>query len=404
MEETPLSGASTWAHPLVPQVVFKPESTPVVSVVVLAWRLSGPLRQALASVANSRNPPPFEVIVVLNGASPDVRQTVATDIVGAHLVDVPENTGFGDGCNRGSAIARGRFLLFLNDDAVADLDMIRALVDAADAPRAPGENHIGAVAAVLLNPDGTLQEAGSRMLGTAGTVQLGAGLSLSSSTAIPFLRRRSIDYGSGAAVLVRHEVFSAIGGYDKRYRPAYFEDADLSFRFKSLGFDVIVEPKARATHLSGASTDRDLRFRRFASDHAGLAFIERWKHVLAAAPTADSPIEDTCQIPRADFESLPDDEFSSENPLKIAVSIAHDYAGWLNAALDSAEAEISSLRSQLDQATDAARTVEDELRPMATRAGELGARLHELEHRGAYGLVKWRLGAALLHRSEKRSR
>ncbi|TFD55491.1 glycosyltransferase family 2 protein [Cryobacterium sp. Hh7] len=269
---------------LIPTVSFAPESQPVVSVIVLAWRLVDPLLEALESVSRSVDAPPYEVIVVLNGALPNVRQAVRAQVAGVRVVDVEANTGFGDGCNRGAALARGRFLLFLNDDAVVAPSMITALVTSADSS-ATGQS-IGAVAAVLLNGDGTIQEAGSRMVSTAGTVQLGAGIRPESPDAAPYLLRRPIDYGSGAALLVQRDVFTTIGGYDTRYRPAYFEDADLAFRLKALGLSVILEPVARAPHLSGASTERDLRFRQFASHRAGLAFIE---HGRMYSPRHHSP-------------------------------------------------------------------------------------------------------------------
>src|ERR1019366_2316661 len=62
----------------------------------------------------------------------------------------PVEGGFGGRWGGGARFARGRYLVFLNDDTVVEPDWLRALVEVAeDDPR------IGAVGSRLLDPDGT---------------------------------------------------------------------------------------------------------------------------------------------------------------------------------------------------------------------------------------------------------
>src|ERR1019366_6226397 len=123
------------------------------------------------------------------------------------------NLGFGGGCNWGARFARGRYLVFLNDDTVVEPDWLRALVEVAeDDPR------IGAVGSRLRDPAGTLPEAGSILWSDATTHQVGRGLPPGTPA---YDSVRDVDYCSACGLLVRREAWQAAGGFDEGYFPAY---------------------------------------------------------------------------------------------------------------------------------------------------------------------------------------
>ena len=362
------------------RLVTMPESDdPQVSVVILAWRQTDRLLDCLAALAESSGAPAFETVIVLNGATPEVRELVADGVAGARIVDVEANIGFGGGCNLGVAVARAPLVLFLNDDAVVDPGMLAAL-----SARVLGDDTVAAAAAVLLNPDGSLQEAGSRVLADAGTVQLGSGLAVDSPEAAALLTARDIDYGSGAALLVRKAAFDAVGGFDPIYEPAYFEDVDLAFRFKARGLRVVLEPAARATHATGSSTSTDTRFRDYASDHAGTAFLGRWRQTLQTAPERDAPADALCVVSAADSHET---DRSVRTPTEASAAITAGYVRWLSDRLDAREARLAVLEAEGAEL----RAKQAELNQTAH---ELRSRLDDLESRGPVGIVKWQLGVA----------
>jgi GT2 family glycosyltransferase len=352
---------------------------PQVSVVILAWRQTDRLLDCLAALAESEGAPAFETVIVLNGAAPEVRELVAHGVAGARIVDVEANVGFGGGCNRGVAAAHGSLVLFLNDDAVVEPTMLAALC-----ARVLGDETVAAAAAVLLNPDGSLQEAGSRVLADAGTVQLGAGLDPESPEAVALLTVRDIDYGSGAALLVRKSAFDEVGGFDPVYEPAYFEDVDLAFRFKARGLRVVLEPAARATHATGSSTSTDTRFRSYASDHAGTVFLDRWRTTLQTAPERDASPGALCVVSPADS---PVTDTSVRTPAEASASITAGYVRWLSDQLDARETRLAVLEAEGAEL----RAKQAEL---YETAHELRTRLDDLESRGPMGIVKWQLGVA----------
>ena len=296
--------------------------------------------------------------------------------------------------------ARGEFILFFNDDAVADPNMVSSLVDSMSYPVDPSRP-VGAATAVFYNTDGTVQEAGSRILSTAGTVQLGSGLSAADAADAGYLDRRAIDYGSGAALLIRKSLLLALGGHDARYRPAYYEDVDLAFRVRASGADIVLEPKARAVHRSGASTDDDRRFREFAGKHSGDAFLARWAHVIDRAARTEDGLDALCPAP----SPAPSQPLTSitERSSDVALGIAADYEEWMNGKLDECRDSHQLLQEQLAQA----RAESHRLGALAEERGQLAhefhLRLRAIEDLRPARLLKWRFDLAQSRRATKRS-
>jgi GT2 family glycosyltransferase len=382
------------ADPTAEPVVFQAPAEPVASVIVLAWRLTTELIDCLRALSASKDAPPFEVQLVLNGASPATREIVAARVRGAHIISLDENVGFGGGCNVGALNARGKYLVLLNDDTVVDAAWLATIVAAADA--APKQ--IGAIASVLFNPDGTVQEAGSRVLPGAGTVQFGKGMPMAEAVAAGLLSRRPIDYGSGAALLIRRSAFEAVGGFDPIYEPAYFEDVDLCFRLRLAGWSTVLEPKAWVMHASGGSTSRDQRFRDFASYRSGKHFIARWAATLAQAPAPDAPLKQLCDPTLAGPAPLPGAPTDIRDPTpstRTALAIARSYQEWLGQQLDLAQERVIIERHL--RGTDV-----EHIRALTDDVGQLRSRLADLEQRGLFGMMRWRVGLYLRRRRSRR--
>jgi glycosyltransferase involved in cell wall biosynthesis len=66
---------------------------------------------------------------------------------------------------------------------------------------------------------------------------------------------READYCSAACLLVRKELFRFVGGFDDRYAPAYYEDADLCLSLRQAGYKVVYQPNAVVFHVEFGSSD-----------------------------------------------------------------------------------------------------------------------------------------------------
>ena len=222
-----------------------------------------------------------EVIVVANGTAEALVQALAArqDIV---LVRSPVNLGFGGGNNLAARFARGESLVFVNDDSVLAPGCLDHLAE-----RAAADAAIGAVGSRIISADGTLQEAGAVLWRDGSATHVGRGLA---ADAAVYEEGRDVDYSSANGLLVRRSAWEAVGGFDERYFPAYYEDVDLCMRLRDNGFRVVYEPSARLVHLESQSTADE--FKVFLLERHRRLFAEHWADHLAdrePPPSVDRP-------------------------------------------------------------------------------------------------------------------
>ena len=127
---------------------------PVVSVIVPTYGQVRLTLMCLASIADHAPALPIEVIVV-DDAWNGVDAHCLEQVPGIRLIRNETNLGFLHSCNKAAAVAKGRYLLFLNNDTEVSESWLEPKVSLFR--QRPGT---GAVGAKLLNPDGSLQEAG----------------------------------------------------------------------------------------------------------------------------------------------------------------------------------------------------------------------------------------------------
>ncbi len=226
----------------------------------------------LRSIAQNTEGVPYEVIVVDN-ASQDETRTWLDRIERVRVIRNSKNDGFVTGCNRGSQAARGEYLVFLNNDVVVKPGWLSELIRTFES-----DASIGLVGAKLLYPDGSLQEAGGIIWNDGTGWNYGRG-DQSNKPEYNFLRE--VDYCSGACLAVKREVFEALGGFDVRYQPAYYEDSDLCFAARNLGLKVVYQPKVEVIHFEGVTAGRDESqgVKAFQAINRP-KFVDKWREVL----------------------------------------------------------------------------------------------------------------------------
>jgi len=216
-------------------------------------------------------------IIVVDDASGDATASELPKIEGLRYHRRDTNGGFIAACNDGANIARGEFLVFLNNDTVPQpgwLDSLLALFDA--------HPDAGMACAQLLYPDGRLQDAGG-FLTRDGEAQSYGRFDTPEHCRYAYVR--DVDYASGAALAVRRGLFAGLGGFDSRYAPAYYEDTDLAFAMRSAGHRVMYQPLARVVHDEGGTAGTDTGVGVKASQPRNRqVFAERWKAELASLP------------------------------------------------------------------------------------------------------------------------
>ncbi len=257
-------------------------SSPKVSVIV---PVHGKLPYTLAclrSILRHGAQAPFEVIVV-DDASPDDSAATLARIAGLRLIRNERNLGFIGSSNAGAKAARGEFLLFLNNDTQVTPGWLDALLGCF-AERAD----CGIAGSRLVYPDGRLQEAGGLVFTDGSCWNVGR---FEPRDDPAYGYRRETDYVSGAALMVRTELFHAVGGFDARYAPAYYEDTDLAFAVREAGLRAYYEPASTVIHCEGISSGTDLASgikRHQVINQA--TFARKWAAAVARQPGVGTPL------------------------------------------------------------------------------------------------------------------
>jgi GT2 family glycosyltransferase/glycosyltransferase involved in cell wall biosynthesis len=273
-----------FSEPLQP-VRLPATATPVASIVIPVHNQFHFTHHCLAALAQAGAGVAFEVIVV-DDCSADGSADRLAVYPGIKLIRNAENLGFVGSCNRGAELARGKFIVFLNNDTQVQPGWLDALVQTFS-ERA----NAGSVGSRLLYPDGRQQEAGG-ILFSDGSAWNDGHLDDPNKPEYSYLR--AVDYCSGAALAIRATLFRQLGGFDPVFAPAYYEDTDLAFRVRAAGFQVYYQPLSVVVHFEGITAGRDEQaatgLKRFQRLHAE-TFRQRWRHELATFGTRDDDIE-----------------------------------------------------------------------------------------------------------------
>jgi GT2 family glycosyltransferase len=258
------------------------EDSPLVSIVIPVYNQVDHTVRCLESIAKVGGEASFEVILV-DDCSTDSTIQLCRGIRGLRLVRNNKNLGFIHSCNKGAAAARGRYLLFLNNDTTVTEGWLDRMVETFETFR-----DVGAVGAKLVYPDGRIQEAGGIVWRDGSACNYGWGMDPDTPECN---YAREVDYCSGACLMVPKELWCDVGMFDTRYAPAYYEDTDLAFRLREKGKRVIYQSAAVVHHCEGAtagtSTNSGVKQHQVENQQR---FYERWQQVLRHhRPNADLP-------------------------------------------------------------------------------------------------------------------
>lgn len=278
---------------------FPVAGEPDVSIIIPVYGHPGDTLRCLYSImACSGDAVRYEVIVADDNPAAPTAPLLEARTEGVRFIRNVENLGFLRTCNAAARQARGRHLLFLNNDTVVHPDWLAPMVRLAD--RDPA---VGLVGAKLLNTDGTLQEASGSILSNGWGLPYGAG----SDPVLPqFNHVREVDVAVGACILVPRRAWDRVGGFDDAYAPAFYEEFDLAFALRDAGFRVLYQPASQVTHHGSNSYGAEARDRQSAINHA--RFCRKWARLLPGQPAPDAiPFQQRERPPRAGTVLVLDD-------------------------------------------------------------------------------------------------
>jgi GT2 family glycosyltransferase len=193
--------------------------------------------------------PDAELVVVDNGSHDGTIDAVRAVAPHARLMESGDNVGFGRACNLGAQVARGSHLFFLNPDAAV------AAVEYEGLDRLLDTRPFGIVAP-------TLEGEGDRIRAENSWLRDYFLHTLETLRPREWERRvRSYEgengaWVSGAMLLVSRDEFLELGGFDRRFF-LYYEDRDLSRRYRNANLPLRATETIRGRHTAGTSSASD---------------------------------------------------------------------------------------------------------------------------------------------------
>ena len=222
------------------------------AVIILNWNGSELIRRFLPSVVANTNSALADIIVVDNGSTDDSLKVLATDFPMVRTIAFAENYGFAEGYNRALNITRYPYTVLLNSDVAVRHGWLDAMLGYMEA-----HPETGACQPKILSvaDPSKFEYAGA----CGGYVD---------RNGYPYCRGRIfgvcehddgqydepayIFWASGAAFMVRTELYLRLGGLDPVFF-AHMEEIDLCWRILLDGHRIVAVPSAVVEHLGGGS-------------------------------------------------------------------------------------------------------------------------------------------------------
>lgn len=190
-----------------------------------------------------------QVTLFDNASTDDGVRRVERHFPGIRIMRSTVNIGFAGGNNRAAKVVRDcEYILLLNADTILAINALEELAQAfASHP------HMGVMGCKVLEDDvETIQHIGIKIRDNGLTDNLGQGEPDEGQY------RGVMDAISvlGAAMAIRQEVWTELGGLDERFYPAYYEETDFCYRSRAHDWRVGVACDAIVTHFDAQKERR----------------------------------------------------------------------------------------------------------------------------------------------------
>jgi N-acetylglucosaminyl-diphospho-decaprenol L-rhamnosyltransferase len=199
-------------------------------------------RELLLACLESLRGTDAEIVVLDNASEDGSADAVRERFPDVRLIAQEFRAGFGANHNTVIRATTRRYVYVLNEDTTSDDWGFERLVSFLDAhPR------VAALGPRLVYPDGSVQDSAWRfptpLVSALGLVTLGkAGVKQSRGEA-----PRSVDWVTGAALLLRREALDEVGLFDEGFF-LYSEEVDLQLRLRRNGWDIRFFPDVTVVH------------------------------------------------------------------------------------------------------------------------------------------------------------
>jgi len=255
--------------------------TPRVSIIVVTYNAEKDIRNFLDSLFQNTPENDWELVLVENKSQDKTLEIIEKYLEIAEenklskiqLIKSQKNLGYGGGKNLGAKTAKGEILIFLNPDTLLGADWLAPIIAKFDS-----DEKTGIIGPKILYGDReTIQSAGGWVERAGFAHHYGYG----EKDTGQWNTEKEVDYVTGACLAVRKKLFDQCLGFDENYFPAYYEETELCYKIKKLGFQVLYLPASSIVHLESQSTGL------FSYNYYFWFHKHRWRYILKNLPMSE---------------------------------------------------------------------------------------------------------------------
>ena len=226
-----------------------------VSIVIVNYNTYQLLEPCVRSIIDNSKDVDFEIIVIDNDSDPELSSKLDRVFPNqVRTILLTENVGFGRANNAGIDVACGRYVLFLNPDTILLNNAIKILCDYMDAHPDVGicggnlfDENMNPTHSYRMTLPSIWWEIDYHLGFFFGKLLWEKSLEFNHTG-----KTCPVGYITGADMMIRKEIIDKVGGFSKHFF-MYYEECELTYRIRRLGYKVFSVPQAEIQHLEGKS-------------------------------------------------------------------------------------------------------------------------------------------------------
>jgi len=226
----------------------------MISIIIINYKQKHFLEKCVNSIYKNLKSYQYEIIIVNNSPEDDLKE-LETNNKNLKIIE-NKNKGFSEANNLGAKNSEGEYLFFLNADTIIESDFLKKFKEEFS------NKNFGAVGFKLYNEDGTFQLSSGKENNLFNEIKnkneeeefRKRNISFMTNVEKKLKTITEVDWVSGAAMIVKKDIFIKAGGFDENYF-LYYEDADLCQRLRVLGMRIYFFPFSKIIHYKGENVN-----------------------------------------------------------------------------------------------------------------------------------------------------
>ncbi|WP_134699061.1 glycosyltransferase [Ammoniphilus sp. YIM 78166] len=211
----------------------------------------------------------YEVVLINEGPLSEKLRKYFPNI---KIVEIPTKQGFLTLLNYVAGSALGDYVVFLASDSKVKENWLGHLFETMER-----DKQIGVIGPKLLDPNGKIWASGGVVWKNGKKTLYGKG---DDKRNYQYNYLKEVDYLPSVCIMMRASILKHLRGGDSRFTSPAYEDMDLAFRCRQLGYKVVYEPTSEVIFYPSDKDSISRRGKRVIRKRNRTEFVNKWRHIL----------------------------------------------------------------------------------------------------------------------------